>query len=52
MAKKYKFEFHATVSDRGQIFIPKVLQEYFNINSRDKVSFLVLDNGNIIFRKK
>ena len=52
MAKKCKFEFSATVSDRGQIFIPKVLQEYFNIQSRDKVAFVVLDNGSIIFKKK
>jgi AbrB family looped-hinge helix DNA binding protein len=52
MIRKYKFEFNATVSDRGQIFIPKVLQDYFKIKSRDKVSFVVLNNGKIIFKKK
>ncbi len=52
MERKYKFEFKATVSDRGQIFIPKVLQDYFNIKSRDKVSFTVQDDGKIIFSKK
>ncbi|MBD3425928.1 MAG: hypothetical protein GF409_01700 [Candidatus Omnitrophica bacterium] len=49
--KKNRFKFSATVSDRGQIFIPKALQEYFNINSRDKVVFVVEDNGKVIFLK-
>jgi AbrB family looped-hinge helix DNA binding protein len=52
MGKKRKFQFFATVSDRGQIFVPKVLQEYFGIKSRDKVAFLVLDDGSVVFRKK
>ena len=52
MARKPKFRFFATVSDRGQIFIPKVLQEYFGIKSRDKVEFIVTDEGNVIFVKK
>jgi bifunctional DNA-binding transcriptional regulator/antitoxin component of YhaV-PrlF toxin-antitoxin module len=51
MAKK-QFRFSATVSDRGQIFIPKVLQDYFHINARDKVMFMVDDKGNVIFMKK
>ena len=47
-----RFRFQATVSDRGQIFIPKSLQEYFNIGSRDKVSFIVQEDGSVIFQKK
>lgn len=50
--KKRRFRFFATVSDRGQIFIPKVLQGYFEIRSRDKVSFIVQDDGKVIFSKK
>lgn len=46
------FRFNATVSDRGQIFIPKVLQDYFGIHSRDKVQFLVRDGGEVVFRKR
>lgn len=49
MIKKPTFRFHSTVSDRGQIFIPKVLQEYFNIKSRDKVVFVVKDDGSVVF---
>ncbi|MBF0215674.1 MAG: hypothetical protein HQL30_01625 [Candidatus Omnitrophica bacterium] len=47
-----KFRFFATVSDRGQIFIPKALQNYFRINSRDKVAFEVEDDGKVVFRKQ
>jgi len=47
-----RFKFQATVSKRGQIFIPKVLQEYFGIRERDKVQFVVEDDGNVVFRKK
>ena len=52
MVRKYKFRFYATVSDRGQIFIPKPLQNYFQIKSRDKVKFVVADDGQVIFEKK
>lgn len=52
MSKKYRFRFSATVSDRGQIFIPKTLQNYFNIKSREKVSFVVEDDGRVTFSKK
>jgi len=52
MSKKNRFQFYATVSDRGQIFIPKPLQNYFRIRSRDKVAFLVEDDGRVIFGKK
>ena len=52
MVKKPTFRFYATVSDRGQIFIPKALQEYFNIKNRDKVAFIVTDGGGVIFSKK
>ncbi|MBD3379660.1 MAG: hypothetical protein GF408_04265 [Candidatus Omnitrophica bacterium] len=52
MAGKNKFRFYATVSDRGQIFIPKALQNYFGIGSRDKVAFIVEDDGSVRFRKK
>ena len=51
MAKR-RFRFFATVSDRGQIFIPKVLQGYFGIRRRDKVAFIVQDDGKVIFSKK
>ncbi|MGB2630835.1 MAG: hypothetical protein WBD24_01830 [Candidatus Omnitrophota bacterium] len=52
MKRKYRFRFFATVSDRGQIFIPKVLQEYFSIRRRDKVEFEITDDGKVIFKKK
>ena len=52
MVKKPTFRFYATVSDRGQIFIPKALQEYFNIKNRDKVAFIVTDEGGVIFSRK
>ncbi len=52
MRTKRKFRFIATVSDRGQIFIPKVLQDYFSIQRRDKVTFIVQDDGNVLFKKK
>lgn len=52
MRTKNMFRFSATVSDRGQIFIPKALQDYFGINRRDKVQFLVKDGGEVVFRKK
>jgi AbrB family looped-hinge helix DNA binding protein len=52
MTKKNRFRFFATVSDRGQIFIPKPLQNYFQIKSRDKVKFVVEDDGQVIFEKK
>ncbi|RKY42828.1 MAG: hypothetical protein DRP85_01310 [Candidatus Makaraimicrobium thalassicum] len=52
MGRKFRFRFCATVSDRGQIFIPKTLQDYFGIRSRDKVAFIVQDDGRVIFRKK
>jgi AbrB family looped-hinge helix DNA binding protein len=51
-AVKNRFRFQATVSDRGQIFIPKPLQDYFRINARDKVQFLVEPDGRVLFRKK
>ena len=50
--RKFRFRFHATVSDRGQIFIPKILQEYFDIHRRDKVEFFVTDEGTVIFKNK
>lgn len=49
---KFRLKFFATVSNRGQIFIPKVLQGYFGIRKRDKVTFILQDDGNVIFRKK
>ncbi len=52
MARKRGFKFYSTVSDRGQIFIPKVLQDYFGIRKRDKVEFIVKDDGSIVFAKK
>ncbi len=52
MRKKSMFRFFATVSDRGQIFIPKVLQNYFSIRSRDKVMFVVEDNGRVVFSRR
>ena len=52
MLKKRSFKFVATVSDRGQIFIPKVLQEYLDVHSRDKVTFVVEDDGSVSFKKK
>ena len=52
MQRKYRFKFSATVSDRGQIFIPKALQVYFRINRRDKVEFVVEDDGRVVFCKK
>ena len=52
METKRRFKFSATVSDRGQIFIPKVLQNYFGIRRRDKVSFVVQDDGSVVFIKK
>ena len=51
MEPKNQFRFFATVSDRGQIFIPKPLQNYFGIRSRDKVSFIVEDDGKVVFSK-
>lgn len=50
--RKNQFRFYATVSDRGQIFIPKALQNYFKIKSRDKVAFVVSDEGKVVFGKK
>ena len=52
MTRKLRFRFYATVSDRGQIFIPKILQDYFHIQRRDKVEFVVLDSGAVVFKKK
>jgi len=52
MLKKRSFKFIATVSDRGQIFVPKVLQEYLDVHSRDKVIFVVEDDGSVSFKKK
>ncbi|MDD4957140.1 MAG: type II toxin-antitoxin system PrlF family antitoxin [Candidatus Omnitrophica bacterium] len=52
MRRKNRFDFYATVSDRGQIFIPKALQRYFGITSRDKVAFTVTDDGKVVFNKK
>ncbi len=52
MIRKLRFKFYATVSDRGQIFIPKVLQDYFGIRNRDKVVFKVQDDGSVVFEKK
>ena len=52
MKRKSMFRFFATVSDRGQIFIPKVLQEYFHIKNRDRVEFIVQDDGRVVFSKK
>ncbi|MBD3380259.1 MAG: hypothetical protein GF408_07350 [Candidatus Omnitrophica bacterium] len=50
--RKNRFRFFATVSDRGQIFVPKALQNYFRIKNRDKVEFVVEDDGKVVFRKK
>ena len=50
--RRNRFKFLATVSDRGQIFIPKALQDYFRIKRRDRVTFVVEDDGRVIFRKK
>lgn len=52
MSRKRGFKFYSTVSDRGQIFIPKILQEYFDIQKRDKVAFIVKEDGSIAFTKK
>ncbi len=52
MGRKFQLKFYATVSDRGQIFIPKKLQEYFNIAKREQVMFVVEDDGRIVFSKK
>ncbi|MFH1836587.1 MAG: hypothetical protein ABH862_00550 [Candidatus Omnitrophota bacterium] len=49
---KFRLKFFATVSNRGQIFIPKVLQGYFGIRKRDKVIFILQDDGNVVFKKK
>ena len=49
---KNRFRFQATVSDRGQIFIPKALQNFFRIKSRDKVQFSVEPDGKVVFNKK
>lgn len=49
--QKNKFKFTATVSDRGQIFIPKALQTYFGIERRDKVAFIVDPGGEVVFKK-
>ncbi len=48
---KNRFKFVATVSDRGQIFIPKALQNYFGIKRRDKVAFIVDLDGGVVFKK-
>ena len=50
--RRKQFKFTATVSDRGQIFIPKALQNYFGIKSRDKVGFVVEQDGKVVFCKK
>jgi len=50
--KANQFRFLATVSDRGQIFIPKALQNYFRIGRRDKVIFTVESDGRVVFRRK
>jgi len=47
-----RFHFYATVSDRGQIFIPKPLQNFFRIKRRDKVTFMVEPDGKVVFKKK
>ena len=52
MRRRRGFKFYSTVSDRGQIFIPKVLQDYFDIRRRDKVAFVVKDDGSVVFAKK
>ncbi|NQT32138.1 MAG: hypothetical protein HQ594_00520 [Candidatus Omnitrophica bacterium] len=52
MGRKFGFKFYATVSERGQIFIPKALQDYFGITKCDRVSFVVQENGSVIFKKK
>jgi len=52
MSIKNKFRFFATVSDRGQIFIPKALQNFFRIRKRDKVAFIVEHDGTVTFQKK
>ena len=52
MKRRSMFRFYATVSDRGQIFIPKVLQDYFHIRRRDKVMFVVGDDGKVVFLRK
>ena len=52
MRRANKFRFFATVSDRGQIFIPKALQNYFDIRRRDKVAFIVESDGTVVFRKR
>ena len=52
MKKRKGFKFYSTVSDRGQIFIPKALQDYFGIQKRDKVVFVFNNDGSIVFSKK
>ena len=52
MKKENQFRFFTTVSDRGQIFIPKALQNYFRIRRRDKVAFMVEGDGRVVFKKK
>ena len=52
MRTKEQFRFCATVYDSGQIFIQKALQNYFRIQNRDKVTFIVEDDGKVVFRKK
>jgi AbrB family looped-hinge helix DNA binding protein len=52
MRRRRGFKFYSTVSDRGQIFIPKALQDYFEIRRRDKVAFIVKDDGSVAFTKK
>lgn len=47
-----QFRFFATVSDRGQIFIPKPLQNYFGIKNRDQVAFIVEEGGKVVFTKQ
>ena len=52
MVKRRGFKFYSTVSDRGQIFIPKALQDYCGIRKRDKVVFIFRNDGSIVFTKK
>ena len=52
MGEKPVFKFCATVSERGQIFIPKAVQNYFKIKSHDKVDFVVQFDGKVVFEKK
>ncbi len=40
----------ATLTSKGQITLPKAVREHLHLAARDRVAFVILDDGQVVLR--